>query len=66
MHTAIFFTGKPEWKRPLRKLRPKCEDNIRMDFEENGVGMCGLDAPDPGHRPVSSLYVNTVMNHRIP
>jgi len=28
--------GKPERKRPLRKLRHRWEDNIRMNFIEQG------------------------------
>jgi hypothetical protein len=26
------FVGKPEGKRPLRKSRCRCEDNIKMDI----------------------------------
>jgi hypothetical protein len=28
------FGGKPEWKRPLRRPRYRCEDNIKMDLRE--------------------------------
>jgi hypothetical protein len=30
--------GKPEGKRPLRRPRPKCVDNIRLDLVEVGWG----------------------------
>jgi len=33
--------GKPEGKRPLGIPRRKCEDNIKMDFQEVGCG--GMD-----------------------
>jgi hypothetical protein len=29
---------KPEGKRPLRTLRCRCEDGIRMDLREIGLG----------------------------
>jgi hypothetical protein len=32
------LVGKPEGKRPLGKLRRRWEDNIKMDFQEVGVG----------------------------
>ena len=28
--------GKPEVKRPLGRLRHRCEDNIKMDLQEVG------------------------------
>jgi hypothetical protein len=31
--------GKPEEKRPLRRLRHRWEDGIRMDPRENGWGV---------------------------
>jgi hypothetical protein len=30
------LVGKPEEERPLRSLRPRWEDNIRMDSREIG------------------------------
>jgi hypothetical protein len=33
--------GKPEGKRPLRRLRRRWEDNIKMDLQE--VGCWGMD-----------------------
>jgi len=35
------FGGKPEGRRPLGKLRRRCEDNIKMDFQEVEWG--GMD-----------------------
>jgi hypothetical protein len=32
------LVGKPEGKRPLGRPRLRCEDNIKMDVEEVGVG----------------------------
>ena len=32
------LVGKPEGKRPLGRPRRRCEDNIRMDFQEVGCG----------------------------
>jgi hypothetical protein len=31
--------GKPEGKRPLGRLRPRREDNIKMDLQEVGCGV---------------------------
>ena len=57
--------GKPEGKRPLRKPRRRWEDNIRMDFREEGS--------DPGEwidlaedRDQRRAYVRAVMNLRVP
>jgi hypothetical protein len=30
------LVGKPEGKRPLRRPRRRCEDNIKMDVQEVG------------------------------
>jgi hypothetical protein len=32
MYPLIIVVGKPEGKRPLRKPRHKCDDNIRIDL----------------------------------
>jgi hypothetical protein len=32
------LVGKPEGKRPLGRARRRCEDNIKMDFQEVGGG----------------------------
>ena len=36
----IILVGKPEGKRPRGRPRRRCEDNIKMDFQEVG-GCCG-------------------------
>ena len=36
----IILVGKPEGKRPRGRPRRRCEDNIKMDFQEVGGG-CG-------------------------
>jgi len=35
------LVGKTEGKRPLGRLRRRCEDNIKMDLQEVGCG--GMD-----------------------
>ena len=42
------LVGKPEGKRPLGRPRRRWEDNIRMDLQEVGCGLCGLDWAGPG------------------
>ena len=37
------LVGKAEGKRPLGKPRRRWEDNIKMDLEEVGIGLWGLD-----------------------
>ena len=37
------LVGKPEGKRPLRRLTLKWVDNIKMDLEEVGRVLWGLD-----------------------
>jgi hypothetical protein len=37
------FGGKPEGKRPLRRPKLRCKDNIKMDLQEVGCGGYGLD-----------------------
>ena len=41
------LVGKPEGKRKLARLRPKWEDNIKMDLQEVGWGH-GLDRAGSG------------------
>ena len=45
------LVGKPEGKRPLGRPRRRWEDNIKMDLQEVGRGLWGLDG-----------VVNTVVN----
>jgi hypothetical protein len=40
--------GKPEGKRPLGRPRLRWEDNIKMDFQEVGRGLWGLDGVGSG------------------
>jgi hypothetical protein len=42
------LVGKPEGKRPLGRPRSRCEDGIRMDLKEIGLGVCGLDPVGSG------------------
>jgi hypothetical protein len=55
----------PEGKRPLAKLRRRCEDNIKMDVRERG-----LEVVDWIHMAQDRDWwwaaVNTVMNLRVP
>jgi hypothetical protein len=37
----VVLVGKPEGKAPLRRPRPRREDNIKMDLQEVGCG--GMD-----------------------
>ena len=36
MHRVL--VGKPEGKRPLGRPRHRCQDNIKIDFQEVGGG----------------------------
>jgi hypothetical protein len=47
------LVGKPEGKRPLGRPRRRCEDGIRMDLRETGLGGCGLDSTVSGQGPVA-------------
>jgi hypothetical protein len=40
-YAYIISFGKLEWKRQLGRLRPRWEDNIRMDLME--IGRMGVD-----------------------
>ena len=42
------LVGKPEGKRPLGRPRRRCEDNIKMDFQEVGFLGYGLDRAGSG------------------
>jgi hypothetical protein len=59
------LVGKPEGKRPLGRLKRRCEDNIRMDGRENG-----WEVVDWIHvaqdRDQWQALVNVVMNPHFP
>jgi hypothetical protein len=47
------LVGKPEGKRPLRKLGRRYEDNIKKNLRGNRVEKSGLDTSDSGYGPVA-------------
>ena len=58
------LVGKPEGKSPVRRLRRRWEDNIKMDLQEVGRG-CG-DWMELAHdRDRWRALVSTVMNLRV-
>ena len=59
------LVGKPEGRRPLRRLRHRWVDNIRMDLQEVGCGYMdwiGLAQDRDSWRTL----VSAVMNLRVP
>ena len=56
---------KPEGKRPLRRPRPRWENNIKMDLQEVG-GDCGDWMELAQDRDRWRALVSTVMNFRVP
>jgi hypothetical protein len=57
--------GKPEGKRPLRRLRRRWVDNIKMNLRDIGWG--GIDWIDVAQdRDQWGVLVNVVMNFRVP
>jgi hypothetical protein len=58
------FVGITEGRRPLGRPSRRWEDNIKMDFQEEGWGMDWIElAQDRDRwRPV----VNAIMNLRVP
>ena len=42
------LVGKPEGKRPVGRPRRRWVDNIRMDLQEVGMSVYGLDWAGPG------------------
>jgi hypothetical protein len=59
------LVGNPEGKRPLRRARRRCVDNIKMDLREIGRdGMAWIDVAQD--RDQWRAVVNAVMNLRVP
>ena len=59
------LVGTPEEKKPLGRLRRRCEDNIKMDHQEVGCG--GMDWIELAQdREKWQGLMNAVMNLRVP
>jgi hypothetical protein len=59
------LVGMPEGKRPLRRPRRRCVDNIKMDLRE--IGWDGMDWIDLAQdRDQWRALVNMVMNLWVP
>jgi hypothetical protein len=64
-NTYTILVGKLEGKRPLGRPRHRWEENIKMDLREIGRG--GINWIDLAQdRDQWRVYVNTVMNLRVP
>jgi hypothetical protein len=59
------LVGKPEGKRPFGRPRRRCEDNIKMDLQEIGVG-CGDWIESVQDRDRWRTLVSTVKNLQVP
>jgi hypothetical protein len=58
------LVGKPEGKRALGRLRPRRENNIKMDLKE--LDFVGMDWIELSHgRESWRALVNAVMNLRV-
>jgi hypothetical protein len=55
------YIGKPEGKKPLRRLKHRWVENIKIDLEER-MGWSGLVQDRDKWKPL----VNVVMNLRVP
>jgi hypothetical protein len=59
------LVGKPEGRRPLRRPRRRCVDNIKMDLTE--IGWDGMDWIDLAQdRDQWRALMNAVMNLWVP
>ena len=47
------LVGKPEGKRPRGRPRRRWEDNIKMDLQEVGCGVYGLDRASSGYEQMA-------------
>jgi hypothetical protein len=59
------LVGKPEGRRPLGRPRHRWEDNIKMDFQEVGVGR-GDWIESAQDRERWRALVSTVKKFRVP
>ena len=59
------LTGKPTGKRPLGRLRRRCEDNISMDLEEIGINAGNWVGSAQGI-DYWSAPANAALNLRVP
>jgi hypothetical protein len=58
------LVGRPEGRRPFGRPRRRWQDNIKMDLQEVGWGMDGIELARDGDR--WRAVVNAVMNLRVP
>jgi len=65
-HVYMVSVGKPEGKRPLRRLRCRWEDNIKVGHQEVGCGE-GMDWMELAQdRDSWGAVVNVVLNLQVP
>jgi hypothetical protein len=62
--TYRILVGRPEGRRPLGRPRHRWEDNIKMDLQEVGLGMDGIELAQDRDR--WRELVNAAMNLRFP
>jgi hypothetical protein len=59
------LVGRPEGKRPMGRPRRRWEDNIKLDLKETGIdGVKWIRLAQD--RVQWRVFVNTVMNFRVP
>ena len=63
--TFKILTGKSTGKRPLRRLRRRWEDDIRIDLEEIGINAGNL-VDSAQDRDCWRALVNVALNLRVP
>jgi hypothetical protein len=59
----FFLGGGPEGKRPLGRLKPRWEGDIKMDLQEVGWSIDWIDLAQDRDR--WRAFVNEVMNLRV-